>query len=257
MIVAWIHREGAELFLKVVLIQWSDASLSVRLVSSLERRIRVFTYGIELFTVWQYFLLWIFVGFNFLWMHGLELAPNCAIRLTSRACNALKTINLLVKQVIVIPNGLWSGPTHRVPFISVSRPASHRHIRELASSHIWLRLQARRSLGGYPWQQWSFTPVLSESYLHLDHVLHKYPLVSILEHFSLLQMVIEVLSMQLASFDHLWLDVDNPLHNFLIFSVDSLGLPLFAHVVQRLRRSPLHFEILLVDSAVFPFWNDQ
>lgn len=60
-------------------------------------------------------------------------------------------------------------------------------------------------------------------------------------------MVAVVVPLQLAGADELGLGVDDPRHDLLVLAVDALGLLLLAHVVQRLRGSPVHFEILLVN----------
>ena len=68
-------------------------------------------------------------------------------------------------------------------------------------------------------------------------------------------MVLFEISLEFARADHLRLYVDNLLHDFLVFTVDSLGFLLFTNVIQRLWRRPLNFKIFLIHWTIFRLRN--
>ena len=50
--------------------------------------------------------------------------------------------------------------------------------------------------------------------------------------------------------DHLWLDIDNSLHYFLILSIDALSFALLGDIIERLGCTSLNLEVLLVSGTV-------
>ena len=70
------------------------------------------------------------------------------------------------------------------------------------------------------------------------------------EQLLVLEVVLLVVLYHLLRLHHVRLGVDYPVHYHLVLPVDPLRLLLLADVVQRLRRSSLHLDILLVHVAV-------
>lgn len=89
-----------------------------------------------------------------------------------------------------------------------------------------------------------------EPELVLNHIFKEHTLVPVLNHLPLLKVVVEVFLVHFPGLNHLGLHVDDPVHYFLVLSVDSFRLSLLTYVVQRLRWSSLNLNVLLVDVAV-------
>lgn len=65
-------------------------------------------------------------------------------------------------------------------------------------------------------------------------------------------MVLHEVFTHFAGAGHLWLDIDDPLHDLLILTIDSLCLSFLGDVIKRFRGPSFHLEILLVCGTVFP-----
>jgi hypothetical protein len=101
----------------------------------------------------------------------------------------------------------------------------------------------------------SSTIIISEPLLIFQNVTQEYSLIPILEHLTLFNMVLPEVFLKFASANHLRLYVDNSLHNFLVFPIDSLSLALFADIIQRLRWRPFNLKIFLIYRTIFRFRN--
>ena len=81
------------------------------------------------------------------------------------------------------------------------------------------------------WQQSSWYS-LPKSHLLINQIFNIYSLIFILKHFPFLQMVSVIVLCKICRLHHIvGFDINYPLQNSLIFSIDSFGLSLFWNVV--------------------------
>jgi hypothetical protein len=66
-------------------------------------------------------------------------------------------------------------------------------------------------------------------------------------------MIIKVVLVHFGCFNHLRPHVDDPMHDLLVLSIYTLGLSLFADVIQRLGWRSLDLDILLVNITGMAF----
>lgn len=78
----------------------------------------------------------------------------------------------------------------------------------------------------------SSTVAISEPVLQYNQVLKVNALILVHNHPAFGHVSLLEVLLHFACSDHLWLDINNPLHDLLVFSINSLCLPLLSHVVQ-------------------------
>lgn len=181
------------------------------------------------------------------------MTSNCSFWMTRRANYVLLELGLFPNQVIIVGGYRIMGgrPCHLGVFHCRTNS-----LPSFESVQILFDWHTRGSLRSYSWQHRCMSStIISEPLLIFQNVTQEHSLIPILEHLTLFDMVLSEVFLKFARANHLRLYVDNSLHNFLVFPINSLSFALFANIIQRLRWRPFNLEIFLIDRTIFRFGN--